>query len=95
MRAVRECGGLDTGEAKDLGELVVAIEDDGEGFDVESVRAPSESGRGLGLLGLRERMELVGGTVDVDSSPGDGTRVTLRLPLASAPEDTPSRELTV
>jgi signal transduction histidine kinase len=77
------------------GELVVAIEDDGEGFDVESVRAPSASGRGLGLLGLRERMELVGGSVDVDSSPGDGTRVTLRLPLASAPAAGTSRELTV
>jgi len=61
------------------GELRIEIEDDGAGFDVESVQAPSESGRGLGLLGLRERMELLGGTVEVDSSPGDGTRVTFRI----------------
>lgn len=61
------------------GELFIQVEDDGTGFDVEAVKAPSESGRGLGLLGLRERMELLGGTVAVDSSPGDGTRVTLRV----------------
>jgi signal transduction histidine kinase len=61
------------------GELLVEVEDDGAGFDVESVSAPSESGRGLGLLGLRERMELLGGTVEVDSSPGDGTRVAFRV----------------
>jgi signal transduction histidine kinase len=61
------------------GELVIEVEDDGTGFDVESVKGPTESGRGLGLLGLRERMELIGGSVEVDSSPGDGTRVTLRI----------------
>jgi signal transduction histidine kinase len=61
------------------GELRIEIEDDGAGFDVASVNTPSASGRGLGLLGLRERMELLGGTVEVDSSPGDGTRVTFRI----------------
>jgi signal transduction histidine kinase len=61
------------------GELLIEVEDDGQGFDVESVSAPSESGRGLGLLGLRERMELLGGSVEVDSSPGDGTRVAFRV----------------
>jgi signal transduction histidine kinase len=61
------------------GELLIEVEDDGAGFDVASVQTPSESGRGLGLLGLRERMELLGGSVEVDSSTGDGTRVTFRL----------------
>jgi signal transduction histidine kinase len=68
------------------GELRIEIEDDGAGFDVASVQAPSESGRGLGLLGLRERMELLGGTVEVDSSPGDGTRVTFHM-KARGPAD--------
>jgi signal transduction histidine kinase len=61
--------------------LTVTIEDDGHGFSVEEVAVPSESGRGLGLLGLRERIDLVGGQVTVDSSPGDGTRVTIRVPV--------------
>ena len=58
--------------------LVVA--DDGDGFDVA---APST---GFGLAGMRERLALVGGTLDVSSSPG-GTRLTARLPIvAGAPE---------
>jgi signal transduction histidine kinase len=61
--------------------LTLEFEDDGVGFDPGSVRSPDPSGRGLGLLGLRERMELVGGTAEVDSEPGQGTRVSLRVPL--------------
>jgi signal transduction histidine kinase len=66
--------------SRDSRGLQVEIEDDGEGFDVAQVEQPSESGRGLGLLGLRERIELLGGTVAIDSSPGDGTRVSVRVP---------------
>ena len=61
--------------------LRIDIEDDGAGFDVAEVSTPSQSGRGLGLLGLRERMELIGGSAFIDSSPGDGTRVRLEVPL--------------
>jgi signal transduction histidine kinase len=63
------------------GILEIAIEDDGMGFDVGAVGGPSASGRGLGLLGIRERLELIGGTATVDSSPGSGTRVVLRIPV--------------
>jgi signal transduction histidine kinase len=66
---------------RDAAGLQIEIEDDGAGFDVAEVATPTESGRGLGLTGLRERMELLGGTAHVDSSPGDGTRVTLRVPV--------------
>jgi signal transduction histidine kinase len=55
----------------------VAIEDDGCGFDPEEVAA---SGR-LGLLGMRERVLLNGGTLDIESSPGQGTTVLARFPL--------------
>jgi signal transduction histidine kinase len=61
--------------------LEIDVEDDGEGFDPEEVGGPSASGRGLGILGMHERMELIGGTASVTSSPGNGTRVTLRVPL--------------
>jgi signal transduction histidine kinase len=62
-------------------QLVIEIEDDGVGFDPASVRELAPSGRGLGLLGLRERMELLGGSAEIESAPGSGTRVVLRAPL--------------
>jgi len=61
--------------------LEIDIEDDGVGFDVLEVGGPSASGRGLGILGMHERMELIGGASKVISSPGNGTRVTLRVPI--------------
>jgi signal transduction histidine kinase len=63
------------------GHLEIEIEDDGRGFDPESVAQPAPGGRGLGLMGIRERVELLGGTVDIDSAPDDGTRIALRVPL--------------
>ncbi len=63
------------------GWLEIGIDDDGRGFDVPAVGGPSASGRGLGLLGIRERLELIGGTASVASSPGSGTRVVLRIPV--------------
>jgi signal transduction histidine kinase len=67
--------------AVSCGVLEIDIEDDGLGFDVLAVGGPSPSGRGLGLLGLHERMELIGGASKVTSSPGRGTRVSLRVPM--------------
>jgi len=68
--------------AEEKGVLRVDIEDDGRGFDpAEVVGGPSASGRGLGILGMHERMELIGGTSQVASSPGGGTRVSLRVPM--------------
>ena len=60
------------------GQAVVVVEDDGVGFDAESVTAPA--GR-LGLLGMRERVALVGGTLTIESAPGRGTTVIARVPL--------------
>jgi NarL family two-component system sensor histidine kinase YdfH len=56
--------------------LEVAVRDDGAGFDPEAVPAGH-----YGLLGLRERARLAGGTLEVASAPGAGTRVTLRVPM--------------
>ena len=58
--------------------LVVEVRDDGVGFD--PVAALARTGH-YGLIGLRERARLAGGTLDIASGPGDGARLTLRLPL--------------
>jgi two-component system sensor histidine kinase UhpB len=59
--------------------LVVTVEDDGRGFDVTRAASP-ESG-GLGLFGMSERAGYLGGRVDVESTPGGGTRVRAEIPL--------------
>lgn len=56
--------------------LTACIKDDGIGFELQSVGDSS-----LGLAGMRERAELVGGSLDIDSGPGSGTTVTLRILL--------------
>jgi PAS domain S-box-containing protein len=61
------------------GSLVLVVEDDGIGFDP----AAPERAQGIGLLGMRERAELVGATLEVESSPGNGTSIFLRVPVAS------------
>jgi len=63
------------------GILEIDIEDDGVGFDAAAMGAPDASGRGLGILGLHERIELIGGSARIVSSPGAGTQVSLRVPL--------------
>ncbi|MGI6186815.1 MAG: sensor histidine kinase, partial [Brevibacillus sp.] len=60
-------------------ELVVTVVDDGIGFDVERAQ---KKGTGLGLFGMKERAQLLGGTVDIRSAPGEGTTVIVRIPLA-------------
>jgi PAS domain S-box-containing protein len=63
------------------GRAQAVVEDDGHGFDVEAVMAPAGDGVRLGLLGMRERLALVGGTLAVESTPGRGTTVIARVPL--------------
>jgi two-component system, NarL family, sensor histidine kinase UhpB len=60
----------------------LSIEDDGAGFHVERILA--DQTRGLGLLGMHERAGYIGGSVDVVSTPGRGTRIVVRVPGASA-----------
>jgi signal transduction histidine kinase len=63
--------------------LQVEVIDDGPGFDL---RAAMEKGR-LGLAGMRERVEVLGGTFELVSGLGRGTTVRASLPLASAEQD--------
>jgi signal transduction histidine kinase len=65
----------------DGGNLVLAVEDDGAGFE------PGQRAAGAGIVGMRERAELVGGRLDLDSEPGLGTHVRLEIPLDTWKEE--------
>jgi len=66
--------------------VVLSIEDDGIGFTHEQARARLRDGH-FGVVGMRERIELGGGSWHLDSTPGRGTRITAMLPeLSAAPE---------
>ena len=64
--------------AREGHELVLEVRDDGAGFDPSGPRKPQS----LGLVGLRERAQLMRGQLTVDSAQGGGTRVVARIPVA-------------
>jgi signal transduction histidine kinase len=79
--AVKHSGALEarvtlSGSAK---ELYLQITDSGVGFDPESTKGK----RGLGLVSMRERLRLVGGTISVQSQSSGGTKVEARIPLSN------------
>jgi PAS domain S-box-containing protein len=59
------------------GRAVIIVSDDGLGFDPETLRAQDGNAPGFGLFSLRERLEILGGQVEVSSSPGRGTAITI------------------
>lgn len=59
----------------------LCVEDDGVGFDPEVVLDPLSPRPALGLLGMRERAEGLGGTMRIDACPGRGSRLTFDIPL--------------
>lgn len=63
-------------------ELTVVVADNGSGFDPNILQRGGATREQFGLFAVRERLELQGGRFEVDSSPGEGTRVTLGLPIA-------------
>ena len=67
------------------GKISVAVEDDGVGFDAQDVLNVKDGIRGLGLLGMRERAALLGGTLTIDSQVGRGTRVQVEVPWTQTP----------
>jgi signal transduction histidine kinase len=62
------------------GMVRLTVEDNGRGFDLDAVIGPTRRG-GLGLYGMRERAELLGGTLTVAASPGKGTCVSAVIPI--------------
>lgn len=64
--------------------LVAEVIDNGRGFDLEVVQQDYGTRGSLGMVNLRERAELIGGTLNIESVPGQGTRVMLVVPTSEA-----------
>lgn len=77
------------------GGLVVCIRDEGRGFDVAATAARAGRGGGLGLFSVRERLALFGGSLEVLSALGQGTRITVTVPVQLAAPSAPPPVLPV
>ncbi|HEU5286916.1 MAG TPA: ATP-binding protein, partial [Candidatus Limnocylindria bacterium] len=64
--------------------VVAIVEDDGQGFDVAAVLGSYSTRGSLGLLQMRESARLIGAQLSIDSSPGNGTKIRLRVPVPDA-----------
>lgn len=64
-----------------LSDLELTIQDDGIGFDVDSIIQRATQGNSMGLLGMQERVILVGGNMEISSAPNQGTRIQAIIPL--------------
>lgn len=71
-------------------EVQLAIRDDGVGFNLAAVQQGAVRGASFGVLGMEERVELLGGQIEFTSNPGQGTGIQIRFPLSSQP--TPKAE---
>ncbi len=73
-------------ELRQCGEDIVSlvVRDDGIGFQVDRSREHTIREKGLGLLGMRERVALVGGSLELHSVPGQGAEIRVRIPLRRA-----------
>ena len=65
------------------GRLVIHVIDEGCGFDVPEVLAGEDATSGFGLFSVQERLGLVGGRLEIDSAPGEGTHVRVYSPVVS------------
>ena len=65
--------------------LLLTVEDDGVGVDLTRRTVPADTHRGLGLVGIRERVSGLGGTFHMESTVGKGTRLTVELPIPVEP----------
>jgi signal transduction histidine kinase len=75
------------------GAVVATVDDNGVGFDAERMLAIQYGDHGLGLFGMKERAEYVGGWVDVRSEPGKGTTVRAAVPVHGAGSPLPRQVL--
>jgi len=66
----------------DDGLVVLRVEDQGDGVDMDSLREKQEAGKGFGIFSIRERIEGFGGRVCFDSAPGRGFRIEIAVPSA-------------
>jgi PAS domain S-box-containing protein len=67
--------------------IVLRVEDDGRGFDVTARLAASHYEKRMGLLGIKERVALLGGTMEIQSQPERGTKIFIELPYGAKYHD--------
>ncbi len=67
------------------GSFEIRVEDDGKGFDPKTLRGHAWESRRFGLFSIQQRLEMIGGSMSVESAPGQGTRVALRVLAALGP----------
>ena len=58
--------------------MILTIDDDGEGFDPED---PVVGQRGIGLIGIKERIQIIGGALEIESEIGHGTTLFVNAPI--------------
>jgi signal transduction histidine kinase len=68
-------------------EVVLDVRDDGRGFEPHRATGAPEPSAGFGLVAMRQRIEGVGGTLHVESEPGEGTAISARVPAGPRPAD--------
>jgi signal transduction histidine kinase len=62
-------------------DFCIIIEDDGVGFDMSGPHPKRKKTKGFGLFSIRERLKYIGGQIEIESEPGQGTQVTISVPL--------------
>lgn len=63
------------------GEILVKIADDGKGFDLPKIQEETTGKESFGLLSMKERMELLNGKLEIETAPGQGTKIAAALPF--------------
>ena len=72
---------VDVSVGRDGKTIMVEVQDDGVGFDTKEALSIHDADRGFGLFDVRERLDYLGGNFTIQSEPGKGTTVVLRVPL--------------
>jgi signal transduction histidine kinase len=57
------------------------IQDNGSGFDKADIVGPKGLKQGLGIFSMEERVRILGGSIDIQAKPGEGTKISFNLPI--------------
>jgi len=65
--------------------IILRLEDDGQGFEAIEPGVPTAPGKRMGLLGMKERVALLGGQMNIETQPNKGTKITVEIPWLRKP----------
>jgi signal transduction histidine kinase len=68
------------------GDLLLIVRDNGVGFDVQNALDKAASGQSMGLIGMQERIRGMNGSISIESEPGQGTEIRVRIPVSHFPQ---------